>query len=149
MRQADESAALAESQRSDPARDAEILGDAVEYRRNEVSPQVLRRLKRADFAIEDEIDLHALNERAAEDLLRRFLAEARDASHHCVRIVHGKGLHSPQGPVLKGLVERVLSLRADVLAYASAPPAHGGTGAMLVLLARRRQDGQRPTAREN
>ncbi len=148
MREADERAALAESQRDDPVRDADTIGDAIAYRRDEVSPQTLRRLKRAEFAIEDEIDLHATSERAAEDLLRRFLAEARDAAHHCVRIVHGKGLHSPQGPVLKGLVERVLNQRADVLAYASPPPAHGGTGAVLVLLAKRRPGEQRQAKRK-
>lgn len=144
MRMADERAALAESQRSDPARDAEILGDTVAYRRDEVSAQTLSRLKRAEFAIEDEIDLHSLNERAAEDLLRRFLGQARDAAHHCVLIVHGKGLRSPQGPVLKGMVERALSQHADVLAYASAPAALGGSGAVLVLLARRRPGERRP-----
>ena len=144
---ADERAALAESQRGDPARDADRIGDGVAWRRDTVPAQTLRRLKRAEFAIEDEIDLHASSERVAEDLLRRFLAEARDAAHHCVRIVHGKGLHSPQGPVLKGLVERVLNLRADVLAYASAPAALGGTGAVLVLLARRRPGEQRPATR--
>ncbi len=149
MHQADERAALTESQRGDPARDADRIGDSVAWRRDEVPPQTLRRLKRAEFAIEDELDLHASSERVAEDLLRRFLAEARDAAHHCVRIVHGKGLHSPQGPVLKGLVERVLNLRADVLAYTSAPVALGGTGAVLVLLARRRPGEQRPVKRED
>ncbi len=123
MRVADERAALAESQRPDVAQLAGALGDTAAYRRAEVAEQTLRRLKRAEFAIEDELDLHGLNERVAENALRSFLAEARDAAHHCVRIVHGKGLHSAQGPVLKSVVERVLSLRADVLAYASAPIA--------------------------
>ena len=146
MLQADERAALTESRMIDLLRDADRIGDDVAYRRNEVSPDILRRLRRADFAIEDEIDLHALNERAAEDVLRRFLAEARDAAHHCVRIIHGKGLHSTQGPVLKGLVERVLNLRADILAYATAPASHGGTGALLVLLSKRKPGEQRPGA---
>ncbi|MEO8741857.1 MAG: Smr/MutS family protein [Lysobacteraceae bacterium] len=146
MRHADERAALAESQMADLVRDADRIGDAVTYRRNEVSPDILRRLRRAEFAIEDEIDLHALNERAAEEVLRRFLAEARDAAHHCVRIIHGKGLHSEQGPVLKGLVERILNLRADILAYSTAPASHGGTGALLVLLTKRKPGGQRPGA---
>ncbi len=149
MRQADERAALAESQRADRARDATITGDVVAYRCAQISPQTLRRLKRAEFAIEDEIDLHALSERVAENVLRRFLAVARDASHHCVLIVHGKGLHSAQGPVLKGLVERMLNQRADVLAYASAPPAHGGTGAVLVLLSTRKPGEQRPAIRKD
>jgi DNA-nicking Smr family endonuclease len=144
MREADERAALVESQRDDPRRHAEALGDALAYRRDDVPAQTLRRLNRAEFVIEDEIDLHLLGERAAEDLLRRFLAEARDAAHHCVLIVHGKGLHSPQGPVLKGMVERVLSQRADVLAYASPPAAHGGTGAVLALLAARKRRALRP-----
>ncbi|HEY2347091.1 MAG TPA: Smr/MutS family protein [Xanthomonadaceae bacterium] len=139
MRTADETAALAESHRIDPVALSEALGDAVAYRRDEVPPDVLRRLKQARYAVEDEIDLHGLDERAAEELLRRFIAQAREAGRHCVRIVHGKGLHSPQGPVLKGLVERMLGQRADVLAYASAPPAQGGTGAMLALLARTRR----------
>ncbi len=144
MRQADERAALAESQRDDPARDAEIVGDTVAYRRDDVPSQTLRRLKRGEFAIEDEIDLHTLSERSAEDVLRRFLAEARDAAHHCVRIVHGKGLHSSQQPVLKRLVVRMLEHRADVLAFATAPTAQGGTGALLVLLAKRRPGQRRP-----
>ena len=137
MREADERAALAESRRGDPERHAEALGDVLAYRRDDVPSQTLRRLKRAEFAIEDEIDLHLLGEHAAEELLRRFLAEARDAAHHCVRIVHGKGLHSAHGPVLKGMVERVLSQRADVLAYATPAAAPGRTGAVLVLLAPR------------
>ncbi|HTD28120.1 MAG TPA: Smr/MutS family protein [Xanthomonadaceae bacterium] len=144
MREADERAALAESQRGDPARDAEAFGNSVSHRRNDVPPQTLRRLQRAEFAIEDDIDLHLLGERAAEELLRQFLAEARDAGHHCVRIVHGKGLHSAQGPVLKSMVERLLRQRADVLAFASAPLAQGGTGAVLVLLTERRPGERRP-----
>ena len=62
---------------------------------------------------------------------------ARDAGHGCVRIVHGKGLHSDSGiPVLKNLVDRMLRQRADVLAFHSAPAAQGGNGAVLVLLKR-------------
>src|SRR5471030_2332006 len=79
MRTADENAALAESRRGDAWRDAEALGDAMSFRRDEVSPETLRRLKGAQFAIEDEIDLHLLGEKSAEDLLRRFLVEARDS----------------------------------------------------------------------
>ena len=146
MRQADERAALVESRMADPERDADRIGDAVLHRRNEVPPEILRRLRRAEFAIEDEIDLHALSERAAGELLRRFLADARDAGHHCVRIVHGKGLHSAQAPVLKGLVERMLDQRADVMAYATPPASQGGTGALLVLLGKRKPGGRRPGA---
>ena len=57
----------------------------------------------------------------------------------CVRIVHGKGLRSGSaGPVLKRMTDRVLRRRDDVLAFASARPAQGGTGATVVLLRRGR-----------
>ena len=55
----------------------------------------------------------------------------------CVRIIHGKGLHGDSGaPVLKNLVDRLLRQRADVLAFHSRRRRQGGTGAVLVLLAR-------------
>ncbi|MEO5596399.1 MAG: Smr/MutS family protein [Lysobacteraceae bacterium] len=138
MREADERAALDQSRRGDALED-QAAGDVLSYRRDEVSPQVLRRLRRGEFVIEDELDLHHLGERAAETLLRRFLVDARlqaapSHSAHCLRIVHGKGLHSINEPVLKHMLARVLIQRADILAFASAPPALGGTGAALVLL---------------
>ena len=104
------------------------------YRRDEVSPRLLRQLARGQYAIGDEIDLHHADIRQAETMLRRFLAEARDAGGGCVRIVHGKGLHADGAPALKNLVDRLLRQRADVLAFHSAPAAQGGTGAVLVLL---------------
>ena len=62
------------------------------------------------------------------------MAEAHKKGFAVVRIIHGKGLRSEGAPVLKMLVDRVLRLRGDVLAFASAPPAQGGAGAVLVLL---------------
>jgi DNA-nicking Smr family endonuclease len=104
--------------------------DPLSYRRPEIPERVLKRLKRGLYAVQDEIDLHQMGAGAAESVLRQFLAEARREARHCVRVIHGKGLHSKAGgPVLKGLVDRLLAQRADVLAYASAPPAMGGTGA--------------------
>ncbi|MGH9439672.1 MAG: Smr/MutS family protein, partial [Terriglobia bacterium] len=65
----------------------------------------------------------------------RFLAEARERNLGCVRIVHGKGYRSgPRGPVLKRAVARWLSRREEILAYTSARPVDGGTGAVYVLL---------------
>ncbi len=52
-----------------------------------------------------------------------------------MKIIHGKGLRSgAEGPILKRLVDGMLRQRADVLAFASAKPAKGGTGAVIVLL---------------
>ena len=139
QREADEAEALVQS-RARPFDLADAsLGDAVEYLREGLAPQVLRQLKRGQFSVRDELDLHNMTSPSAAALMRRFLHECRLAERYCVRIVHGKGLRSgSDGPVLKGVVEHLLRQRSDVLAYASAPAAQGGTGAVLVLLARRR-----------
>lgn len=113
-------------------------GDALSHRQEQVPPRTLKRLSQGLYAAQDELDLHYTDSATAEALLRRFLVESRDAGHGCVRVVHGKGINSTDSlPVLKNVVDRVLRQRADVLAFASAPPAQGGTGAVLVLLARR------------
>ncbi len=113
-------------------------GDVLSYRRDEVPPPVLKRLSRGEYAAQEELDLHGLPARAAETLLREFLRDCRAHGVGCVRIVHGKGLNSPERmPVLKNLVDRVLRHRSDVLAFHSPPAAQGGSGAVLVLLEKR------------
>jgi len=119
--------------------DALEAGDALSYRRDNVPPRTLQRLKRGHFAAQDEIDLHWADARQAEAMLREFLHHARQQGYGCVRVIHGKGLHGDSNaPVLKNLVDRQLRHRADVLAFASAPANQGGTGATLVLLAAKR-----------
>ena len=112
-------------------------GVTLQYLRDGHPPRLLRQLKRNQYAVQDEIDLHRLTQAQAEAVLREFLAQARYEGRRCVRIVHGKGLRSgDEGPVLKALVDRMLRLRADVIAFASAPARDGGSGAVLVLLTR-------------
>ena len=130
----DEAEALRES-RDVAALAAIDAADVLAFRRDEVPEKTLRQLKRGQFSIQDEIDLHHLRAAAAERLLKSFLNQARHQRRLCVRVVHGKGLRSESTPVLKSLVDRVLRHRGDVLAFASAPLAQGGTGAVLILLA--------------
>ena len=137
MAQRDEDDARSEFQR---ALDTRLLeaGDAMAYRRDEVPPRVLQRLGRGESAAQEELDLHHSSAAQAEALLRGFLKQARDAGIGCVRIIHGKGLHSDSRmPTIKNLVDRLLRHRGDVLAFHSAPAAQGGNGAVLVLLAPR------------
>lgn len=110
-------------------------GDALRYRRAEAPPRVLQRLARGLYAAQDELDLHHADAAQAELLLREFIRASLQSGFGCIRIVHGKGLHSDSRvPVLKNLVDRLLRQRADVLAFHSAPAAQGGVGAVLVLL---------------
>ena len=132
----DHEAAVDEFRRA-MAADALEAGDALSYRRDEVPGRVLQRLRKGQYAAQDELDLHWSDAAQAEAMLRAFIAQARASGFGCVRIVHGKGLHSDTGvPVLKNLVDRMLRQRNDVLAFHSAPAAQGGHGAVLVLLKR-------------
>lgn len=111
------------------------VGEELSYLRDGYPPRLLRRLKRGQFSVQDELDLHHMNATAAQTSIVVFLAEAHQHDLNCVRIVHGKGLRSKAaGPVLKALTDRLLRRRDDVVAFASARPAQGGTGAVIVLL---------------
>lgn len=138
MRARDEAEAVAASHQPDAAV-AQMLADGLlTFRRPHVPARVLSRLRQGHYAAQDELDLHGLTELRARALLVEFLAHAQRAGWRCVRVVHGKGLSSPGGAsVLRPLVAHLLAHRSDVLAFASAPPAQGGTGATLVLLAER------------
>jgi DNA-nicking Smr family endonuclease len=119
------------------ADDAAVL-DELLYLRDGHSPRLLKRLRRGEYSVQDEIDLHHLRAVAATELLSAFLADSQRAGYRCIKIIHGKGLRSGQrGPVLKALTAHLLRRRADVIAFASARASQGGSGATLVLLAAR------------
>lgn len=114
-------------------------GDELSFRRPGIPEQVLRRLRRGEFRVDDEIDLHGLTVAQSKAALRDFLASALARHASCVRIIHGKGLRSGhRGPVLKSAVSGLLRRSSAVVAYTSARPVDGGTGALHVLLARTR-----------
>lgn len=110
-------------------------GEILEFHRSGVTRSTLTRLRRGQFRIDAETDLHGMTAEVAFQELTAFLRESVDRNRRCVRIIHGKGLRSGNsGPVLKGLAARWLALRDEVLAFVSARPEHGGTGALYVLL---------------
>jgi DNA-nicking Smr family endonuclease len=110
-------------------------GDEPHYLRVGLAQGVLRDLRRGRWVIQDEIDLHGLNRDDARQLLAGFLAECLHHGQRCVRVIHGKGLGSPQKlSILRQLVRGWLAQREEVLAYCQARPHDGGEGALLVLL---------------
>lgn len=121
-----------------PPADPAVLdtGEELAFRRPGIRDEVLRRLRRGQYAVEAEIDLHGLGRHAAHEALRQFIAEAVTRGQGCVRVIHGKGRGSgPRGPILKHVVNHWLRRMEDVVAFASARPVDGGTGAAYVLLA--------------
>jgi len=128
----DEHSALAESRSG--ALDPEVEDEA-SFVQAGVPRQVLRKLRRGHWVVQDDLDLHGLTRAEAREAVAGFLRESVRRARRCVRIVHGKGLGSKnREPVLKAKVRVWLAQREEVLAFCQAPAAQGGSGAVLVLL---------------
>jgi len=112
----------------------EIEGEQTFVRRG-LGRDVLVKLRRGHWVVQAVIDLHGMTTSEAHDVLSDFLLDARNRGLRCVRVIHGKGLTSPnREPVLKGKVRRWLMQWDDVLAYCEAPRHAGGSGAVVALL---------------
>ena len=104
-----------------------------------IQKAVLRKLRNGQIQIEDELDLHGYSATETEHRLRTFLYSAQvPGRQRAVRVIHGKGLRSPNGkPVLKYKVADCLRGSDAVLAFCLASSSEGGSGAVHVLLKRR------------
>ncbi len=137
---ADELAALEASQLAmNPSPMSWDIGADIEddqsYLRGGISPDLLRKLRRGEWTINAEIDLHHHTQDEAHEALQEFMRMARVSGWRCVRIIHGKGLSSHQKiPVLRSKVRRWLQQKDEVLAFCEPRPNGGGSGAVLVLL---------------
>ncbi len=113
-------------------------GDELLFVRGGLQTNVVRKLRRGQYALEAELDLHGHRVAEAHELINTFLRRAQKEGKRCVRIIHGKGLGSiSKLPVLKGKVSSWLRKKDEVLAFCSARPHDGGTGAVYVLLKRK------------
>ncbi|WPB56084.1 Smr/MutS family protein [Xylophilus sp. GOD-11R] len=109
--------------------------DALSFRREGVGIDVTRRLRRGEWAIQRQLDLHGLRTDEAREALGGFVRESARQGLRCLRVVHGKGLGSVgKTPVLKGRVQGWLIQKQEVLAFVQARPIDGGAGALVVLL---------------
>ena len=109
--------------------------DLLSFRRPGIGTDVTRKLRRGDWSIQRQLDLHGLRRDEARETLSFFIREAHKHGIRCVRVVHGKGLGSPgKAPVLKSRVHSWLVQKQEVLAFVQAKPADGGGGALVVLL---------------
>jgi DNA-nicking Smr family endonuclease len=135
LTRADEKAVLNESVTGGPHQADIETGEEISFNRQNVGRKVLRQLRRGNVAIQEEIDLHGLKVDEAQAELHDFIQACSATGVKCVRVIHGKGLRSGEnGPVLKSGVNHWLRRWPEVIAFCSAQPRHGGTGAVYVLL---------------
>lgn len=107
------------------------------FARDGIQPKAIARLKKGQHVIEGKIDLHGMTVENAGHTLQRALKNAVADGIRCVLVVHGRGKGSfDNKPAIKTHVNQWLRNSADVLAFHSAQPYHGGTGAVYVLLKR-------------
>jgi len=108
--------------------------DGSSHRKNGIQKRTVQKLKRGRFKLGAELDLHNLTLEKGHSVLLEFIAESQSMSLESVRVIHGKGLRSENGPRLKLMTRQLLRDHPQVLAYTSCKPADGGDGAVDVLL---------------
>jgi DNA-nicking Smr family endonuclease len=117
-----------------------VVADTPEYVEGigyNVNREVAKRLHNGEFSIQGYIDLHGLTVESARETFENFLKESTNTGKRMVLIIHGRGLSSPDKPILKTKVMKWLTTghwRKWVMAFTSARLCDGGAGATYVLL---------------
>ena len=113
----------------------------------DLDPRVVKRLRRGVYSVQANLDLHGMDLVTAREATRGFIIASMREGHRCIRVVHGKGMHSKSaGPVIKEHIKHWLTggtVGRCVLAFTSTPRGDGGTGAIYVLLRRSPASGDR------
>ena len=105
------------------------------YAREGVGPDVVKKLRKRHWPVQDELDLHGMTRDIARGQLGDFLRRSTRRGVRCVRIIHGVGYGSPGGePVLRSVVHSWLVQKDEVVAFCVAGRTDGGNGALIVLL---------------
>ncbi|MGZ8291383.1 MAG: Smr/MutS family protein [Telluria sp.] len=135
--QAEDDAAVLRESLSDDFDVDHLLEDdpGVSFSRHGIGPDVLRKLRKGYWQVQDELDLHGMRRDTARDQLGDFLRRAAKRKLRCVCIIHGKGLGSAGGePVLRSMVHSWLEQKEEVIAFHAANMDGRPHGALIVLL---------------
>lgn len=108
------------------------------YCSHSIPSKRFRELKTGQIFWQARLDLHGLRPDAAKESLQQFILTHSALEHRCLLIIHGKGSHRGETPILKNLVNHWLPQFPQVLAFHSALAKDGGSGALYVLLKRQR-----------
>ncbi len=87
--------------------------------------------------IQDTLDLHGLNGTEAREALGGFIRSMRRRKLRKALVIHGKGLHSPDGSVLAPLVREYMEMSVEIGEFGRAGRRDGGSGATWFILRQR------------
>ena len=133
----EEAAAVLRESLSDEWDVSHLLEDdpSTSFVRAGVGQDVLRKLRKGHWKVDDEIDLHGMRRDKARDELGLFLRFANQRRFRCVLVIHGKGHGSAGGePVLRSMVHSWLEQKNEVIAFCAARTDERSHGALIVLL---------------
>ncbi|NWF97917.1 MAG: Smr/MutS family protein [Nitrospirae bacterium] len=108
----------------------------IEWVHSDIRKDITQKLHQGYFSVQDYIDLHGLTVNEAEIALSAFLKNAIKKRLCCVKVIHGRGLRSPKGPVLKESLVKWLHGKFSkwIIAYSTAKDRDGGLGATYIIL---------------
>lgn len=123
---------------SDPNTDySDLTSDSVlSFQRNPLPVRQWREFTKGKLGVEAWLDLHHQTVAQARTALQQFVHEQQQLGQRRVGIIHGKGHRSTDSdvPRLKAHVDHWLRELPQVVAFCSAQPKDGGTGAVYVWL---------------
>lgn len=110
-----------------------------------VQLRLIKRMKAGHLGWDAGLDLHGFSTDHAREELYQFMQSCQRQGLRSLIIIHGKAYTEPGKPaLLKTYVTDWLRQMDNVLAFCSAQPQDGGSGALYVLLKRQRDQTRLP-----
>jgi len=110
-------------------------GEFIFYSQPGLQYKTQKQLRQGKIPVDEHLDLHGMTTREAREELLYFINFSQQKHYHCIRLIHGKGYRAENGlPVLKNKINNWLRQHPDIIAFSSAQPRDGGTGAVYILL---------------
>jgi len=109
----------------------------ISYSTEGLQHKTLRKLRLGQYNTEAVLDLHGSTIENARTSLSRFLTNCQNEGIRYALIIHGKGRGNSK-PILKNNLNNWLRQTNGVIAFCSAKPKDGGSGAVYVILRRER-----------
>ncbi|WP_461481499.1 DNA endonuclease SmrA [Porticoccus sp.] len=113
--------------------------DVFEFKREGVQHGVFKNLRQGKYSIGSRLDLHRLTVEQARQQVYQFIRDCVKHDIRCGLITHGRGENRDKPALLKSCTNQWLRQLDAVLAFHSAQPQHGGTGATYVMLRKNEQ----------